>query len=195
MTDFASPKAFLALLGLSLASTEALAADWTPRPAESSIAFVGSQTGAEFKGGFERFDANISFDPADLAASSVTATIDMASFTIEGKDRREALPGADWFSLKTFPEAQFKTTAIRAAEAGAPTPYIADAELTIRDASQAVSLPFSVEIEGDVARMSGELTLDRSAFGVGQGQWESDQWVAHEVRVSVTIVADRAASE
>jgi len=185
------PRALTLVFGLAAAASPAFAAEWKIVSEESRLGFVGTQTGTAFEGEFERFSADIAFDPNDLASSKVVAVIDMASAKAGSKDRNEALPGPDWFAVKSFPEARFETSEIRKAEAG--DGFVADGTLTIRDKTNPVTLPFTLTIEGDSAKMTGEATLDRSAFGVGQGQWASDQWIAHEVKVVIDLAATRAA--
>ncbi|HEX9806086.1 MAG TPA: YceI family protein, partial [Alteraurantiacibacter sp.] len=96
--------------------------------------------------------------------------------------------GEDWFAAAMFPEATFETDAIRSEGDG----YVADGTLTIRGISQDVSLPFTLDIQNDIARMNGALTIDRSIFGVGQGAWADGKTVALEVKVEVSVVARRA---
>ncbi|MFZ1991891.1 MAG: YceI family protein, partial [Alphaproteobacteria bacterium] len=69
------------VLALALAlPMSAMAAVWHIRPAESSIIITATQQGANFTAQFKKFQTEIKFDPADLAHSSVVATIDTGSF-------------------------------------------------------------------------------------------------------------------
>ena len=180
---------FLVICG-ALLGVPAMAASWTVVPEESRLGFIGEQSGSSFEGAFERFSAEIEFDPDDLAGAEVVVVIDMASASAGSKDRDSALPQKDWFAVTLFPTARFETQSISKAAGGEG--YVADAVLTIRDQSQNVSLPFTLEIDADIARMNGSLTIDRTEFGVGQGQWANADWVAHEVKVTVDLVARRA---
>jgi polyisoprenoid-binding protein YceI len=71
------------------------------------VAFVASMNGQAINGSFRRFDARIAFDPADLAGSSVMAVIDTGSALTGDQTRDEALPSADWLTVKLFPRATF----------------------------------------------------------------------------------------
>jgi hypothetical protein len=55
-----------------------------------------------------------------------------------------------------------------------------------------VVLPFTLVITGDSAKMSGALDIDRTLFGVGQGQWKGTEAVAAKVHVAINLVAHRA---
>jgi polyisoprenoid-binding protein YceI len=178
----------LALLA-ALVPGGASAAKWVMRPAESTIklkaTFLGSPVGAEF----HKFSADIAFDPADLAHSAVTARIDTGSFDSQNDDRDEMVKEEDWFAVARFPEARFVTKSIKLAS---PGHYEAIADLTIRGVTNTVTLPFTLTIAGDVARVDGALSLLRTDYGVGQGEWTSTKQVGGAIEVAVHVVADRA---
>jgi polyisoprenoid-binding protein YceI len=182
----------LAAANLALVALPAFAApvaSWAVDKGTSRLGFTGAMNGQAFNGGFGRWDAQIAFDPANLAASHVTATIDMASAKTGDQTRDEALPTDDWFAIKAFPKATFTSSKITAA---GPGRYVAQGNLTIRNVTRPVSLPFTLAITGDTAKMSGALPLDRSVFGVGQGQFKGGDTVALKVQVNVAITAKKA---
>lgn len=162
---------------------------WLVDKAASRIAFTGTQNGKEFTGDFDRFEATILFDPADLAASRVEAVIDTGSAKTGDRQRDGALPGADWLSSSAFPTARFVSTSIEATGVDA---YEAAGELSIRGAAKDLTLPFSLRIAGDRATADAVITLNRSDFGVGQGEeFVTDKWVGYEVQVTIHIEAVR----
>ena len=177
------------VLALSAGPSWAAAPAWRADMAASKLGFTGAMNGQSFNGAFGRWDAQIAFDPRDLATSRVVATIDMNSARTGDQTRDEALPTADWFSAKAFPKATFASRKIAAA---GPGRYIAQGDLTIRGVTRPVTLPFALTITGDTAKMTGSVTLDRSAFGVGQGQWKGGEPVSLKVQVNVVVVARRA---
>ena len=71
--------------------------------------------------------------------------------------------------------------------------YEAHGQLTIRDVTRDVVLPFELTIEetggGKVANAVGELTISRLDYGVGQGEWASTKTVGEEVVIRIEIVA------
>jgi polyisoprenoid-binding protein YceI len=142
-----------------------------------------------FEGGFAKWDAQINFDPKSLATSKAVVSIDLASVASGDADRDETLPSADWFNVARFPKAVFTTTAITDAGGGK---YNAAGTLSLRGVTKPVVLPFTLTITGDTAKMSGQVVLNRSQFGVGQGQFTAPDAVPFEVAVPVTVVARRA---
>jgi polyisoprenoid-binding protein YceI len=161
---------------------------WTVVGNASTLGFTASMNGQTFKGAFKRWTAQISFDPKNLATSRVVAVIEPASAATGDQSRDEALPTDDWFAARRFPQAKFESTAITAA---GPNRYVAQGILTLRGAARPVSLPFTLSISGDTAQMIGAATIDRSQFGVGQGQWKTGEAVALKVQVNVSITAKR----
>ncbi|MCA8908990.1 MAG: YceI family protein [Rhodospirillaceae bacterium] len=173
---------------LMLIAGPAAATDWSVDGDTSSLGFIGTQAGSEFTGRFEAFTADISFDPADLEAVSVRVVIDVASFDSGSQDRDETAMDGDWFDVETYPEAVFEVTGVEATGEGA---YEAAATLTIKDQTHDVVLPFTLAIDGDTARMSGELTVDRRDYTLGTGDWATGELVGTDVTITVDLSAVR----
>jgi len=168
-------------------ATPAAAAEWTIDSGASRLGFTGSQGGTPFDGRFTRWRGDIVFDPANPGAGHALVTIDTASATTDDRNRDEALPQADWFNAKTFPDAVFEATTFRAKGGNA---YEAEGSLTIRGVSRPVTLPFTLDLTGNRARAQGRLTLVRTEFGIGQGSWSDGRNVALEVAVTVDLTAN-----
>lgn len=184
-----------ALLIILFAST-AHAADttWNVDRNKSSIAFKGRQMGTEFNGRFDRFRADINFDPDNLAASTVKVAVDIATANTRSAERDEIIKGKDWFDVAQFPVARFETTSFL--KTGDKT-YEALANLTIRDVTLPVILPFRLEIRMNdsdkelTATVDASVILDRSKFNLGGGSWADTGVIANEVPVSIHVVASK----
>ena len=189
MSLFASPRRLAAPLALALLTgfaAPAFAADhWTVAKDTSTITFTGTQAGAAFTGTFITWTADIAFDPADLAASAVTVTIETASAATGDVQKDANLPTPNWFNANAAPEATFVTDAI--AKDGES--YVATGTLTIRGIAKPVELPFTLAIDGDTAEMSGSTTVKRSDFGIGAGI--PPEMIADAVTVAVKVSATR----
>jgi len=188
--NFMTIGAVIALLALpaEAAAPARTAPAWTVDKSQSRLGFTGTYDGTPFTGQFGAWDARILFDPADLGASMADVTIETGSASTGDPDHDEHLPGPSWFSVKVFPQASFRTESISAT---GPDAYVAQGALTIRGVTQPVSLPFTLAIAGDIATMSGKLTLDRTAFGLGAGAYGGGDMVAPEVTVNVELTARR----
>jgi polyisoprenoid-binding protein YceI len=132
---------------------------------------------------------DILFSPDALDKSKVTVTIDIASLKTGDEQRDASLPSSDWFDVASHPKAIF--TATRFEKAGADR-YVAHGSLNLRGVAKPIDLAFRLKITGGAARMSGTASLDRLAFGVGQGEWQSTDSVPAKVAVHVELQATRA---
>lgn len=176
-------------LGLTAAVVLALPASARPYVVDKSasrLGFTATMGGQPFQGSFRRWDAAIDFDPANLPASRATVTVDMSSASTGDGTRDEALPSSDWFASGRYPRATFTTRAITRT---GPNRYQAAGDLNIRGVRRPVVLPFTLQLNGKTARMQGRLQLDRTAFGVGQGQFRSADMVGKTVTVNVDLTA------
>ncbi len=174
----------LALPGFASAAPPA----WTVDKASSSLKFSSSLGGEAFSGAFRRWDADIRFDPADLAHSSVAVTIDVASAGTANTDRDQALPTAAFFDAPAFPKA---TYVARSFTALGPNRYAAAGVLTLRGVAKPLTLPFTLVITGPAAKMSGQVAINRLAFGVGQNEWKATTTLPAAVQLTISLNAKR----
>ncbi len=174
-------------------SPVAAATDWDVQYEESRLGFTATQQGGEFDGRFRAFDATMRFSPDDLAGSGFDVTIDVTSITTGSGDRDEQLPAQEWFYFERYPEASFVTREIRAVDGG-EFAYEAVGELTIRGNTHEVVLPFDWRIDGEMANMEGRVAIDRTRYGVGQGEWANGDTVGREVTVEVDLTLEKGAS-
>lgn len=171
---------FTALLACS---PLALAGQWTLLAPQSSLTFTGEVEDAPFTGEFEQFSADVQFDPDAPATGSIEAVVDVKSVNSRNRDRDQYMVAKDFFYAREFPEARFRSSAIRPAEQGG---YVAQGELTLRGETRAVQMRFTFTA-GAPARLRGTVDLKRLEFGVGQGEWRSTRELADEVRVTVDL--------
>ncbi len=161
---------------------------WRARAADSRVTFSTTQSGSPIRGRFRDWSADIVFSPEALEASRVRVTIDMTSFATEDSDSQGVLGGAEWFDVANHARATF--TANRFRSLGGDR-YEARGTLRLKGVSSPATLRFTLTIEGDTARMTGTTTLDRTAFGVGTGEWAATDDIPASVSVETTIVATR----
>src|SRR6202030_2428493 len=115
---------------------------------------------------FKHWNADIDFDPGDLAHARVVVDVDLASEASDEADFDSGLKGAEGFETLKFPTARFVTkTFSRTAEGS----FLAEGTLTIRGIAHDISLPFKLALSGRTAHMNGIAHVLRTDFGVGQG--------------------------
>lgn len=173
-----------------LATAPALGADaWSIDHDQSDLTFEATQQGGSFEGYFGSFSADMRFAADDLDNSAFDVTVDVTSIDTGSRQRDRELPKSDWFAFDAFPKATFKTSEIRETAEG----YEAVGELRIRESAHEITLPFTWDTEGDTAEMAGAVTIDRTRYGVGQGDWTDPDAVGHGVTVQVDLTLSRAA--
>lgn len=177
---------YIASFLVFVATTPALAKDWVVDYSKSRLGFTGMQGKAGFDGSFKTFQTSIDLDPDHPETGKISATIDMASVTAGSAERDGYLPQPDWFDTKKFPQAQFVSTSIQKTGDHA---YTAQGNLTIKNISHPVILPFILAPEGDHWRAQGKVMLTRTDFHIGEGEWSSEDYVKHAVEVVIDISA------
>lgn len=179
--------AAIATLAVALAMAAALpafASPWAVVPTESKIAFSGEHAGSKFKGTFEKWDAVIVFDPANLATSKATVTVQLASAKTGDITYDKALPGLDWFDIAKGPTGVFETSAFRST---GPDKYEADATLALRGVKVPVVFAFEFKATGDTAKLIGKADLKRMDFAIGKSSDASGAWVSLSIPLEVTV--------
>jgi polyisoprenoid-binding protein YceI len=176
---------YLLLLVLVCGSVALAATHWTVQPQESKLTFVGTALSAPFDGTFERFTADIEFDPQDLAGGRFDVKIDTASANTRNEDRDGALKSDDFFAVKQYPTAHY--VADRFTPKGG-NKYGAAGKLTIRNVTREVPIEFTFENKNGSAWLKGSAQLKRLDFGVGQGEYKDTEQVGNEVKVNFVLL-------
>jgi cytochrome b561/polyisoprenoid-binding protein YceI len=160
---------------------------WIVAP-DSSLGFVASWGGQQIHGHFDRWRSDILFSPGGLARSRATIVVDLASASTGDKQRDAALPSADWFNVAASPTATFTTDRFEKLTDGH---YLAHGTLTLRGVTRPVDLSFGVNFTGDRANVGGIASVNRTEFGVGQGDWKKTDQIPDRVVVTVQLTAKK----
>ncbi len=178
----------LGLLASAHAATETYAID----PVHSSVGFSIRHVFSKVPGSFTKFSGTFSLDQANLEASKVEATIEIASVDTRSEKRDEHLKSPEFFNVAKTPTITFKSTAWK--KTGADT-YDVTGDLTIKGVTKSVVLQakllgFGPGLMG--AYVSGwdvTTTLNRHDFGVDGPGWLGKA-IGDEVAVTISIEAD-----
>ena len=165
------------------AAAAAAALNYTADATQSRLEFVGVQAGAEFKGAFHKFTADVEFSPDALATSRIDVQIDMNSVDSMDKDRDSTIRGKDVFDVAHNPTAHYVTKTITKTGAG----FAAVGALTLRGVTKDVPIEFQFTPASGGATLAGTAKLKRLDFGVGQGDWKSTEWVGDAVNVAFSL--------
>lgn len=174
------------------------AADYTIDSAHSAAQFkVRHLMVSNVRGDFSKLNGKLVFDPKNLAASKVEATIDVATVSTREPDRDKHLKSADFFDVAKYPQMTFKSKKFEAAGANK---YKVTGDLTIRGVTKEVV--FSVEnVTPETKGMMGETRIgaqvsgkvNRKDFGVS---WNKSLdgggvVVGDEVEITLDVEATR----
>jgi polyisoprenoid-binding protein YceI len=187
--------AIAVLLMLGGAPAVAEAPQWTVDAKSSRITFTAKQMQVPIPARFAKFAATVRFDPGDLPGSKVSIDIDVASVSTPNRDIETEIKREPWFDVAQHPTARFETVAFT--HKGGER-YDAAGRLTLRGVTKTITLPATIHIIDDPgqpgslrAQAGGDVTVSRTAFGIGQGQWRDIAVVADEVVIHFEITARR----
>jgi len=178
------PSLAMLLLASSGAGAQAVLID------KSEIRFVSRQMGINVEGRFRKWKANVDFRPKDLRKSKAEFEIDLGSIDLASEESETEAMRPRWFDTARFPVATFQSTAMK--DLGGDRYEIAG-KLTVKGTVRDETIP--IEVKKDAAGNSvatGEFTIKRLAFNIGNGQWADPTVVADEVVVRVRMVLPRA---
>ncbi|MGI9462844.1 MAG: YceI family protein [Aestuariivirgaceae bacterium] len=168
---------------------------WHVDTKASEITFSAKQMNVPMTGKFSAFVAAIVFDPASPESASIKLAIDAASIATGNVQADQALPGAEWFAVADHPTATFEAKGFK--PTGKNTYEIAGT-LTLKGHSEAVTVVASITTSPDAgdpqllaAKASGEATVSRTAFRIGEGQWANTATIADEVIIGFSLKARR----
>lgn len=176
---------YLLALVLVCGSVAFAATQWTLQPKESKLTFVGTQAGAEFEGAFQRFTADIRFDPQDLAGARFDVKIETDSVDSKDSERDDTIKSDDLFAVKQFPTAHYVADKFTAKGGNK---FSGIGKLTLRNVTREVPIEFTFEQKGGSAWLKGAAQLKRLDFGVGQGDWKDTENVGNDVKVSFVLL-------
>ena len=177
------------------------ATTWNIDTAHSAIHFsVRHMVVSKTRGRFTKWGGQISFDPANPAASTVAVNIDPASVNTEEAQRDAHLRSPDFFDVEKYPQATFKSTKVREAGEGK---YLVTGDLTIHGVTRSVVLETVFEGSakdpwgGERAGFAASATLDRREFGLGWNKVleAGGVLVGDKVELTLEIEAVKAAQE
>lgn len=179
---------FLAgLLSLLLMPHSAFAGGpWMIDYTKSSLTFTGKMSGKEFTGHFSGYIAKVDFDIRKPENSKIEIQIDMRTAATGDMEKDAALPNAEWFDSKNVPTAEFLSTEVKKIT---DNDFTASGLFKLKLSTNAILIPFKLEHEDDAYRATGQFTINRKDYGVGTGEWASDQYVAYPVTVSFSLLA------
>lgn len=176
----------LSLLAL-LACSGVFGAEWRSTGA-STFTFASTFEGEPIEGNFERFEVRFDFDPENPAAAQLVVTVELAAADMGDPDMNAVLFDEAWFDVTRFATAVYESNAI---EQRTADEFVASGELDLKGVKACVEVPFTWT-RGDAGpRMHGELSLRRTDFGVGTGEWASGETIGLDAHLNFDILLEQ----
>ena len=172
------------------------AAAWEVDLAHSSVSFEINHFFTPVRGTFDDFKGSLLFDQEDLEGSRADFTIQVESVNTKNEKRDKHLQSEDFFSAKKYPIMRFVSTSFTSK---GNKQFEATGQLTIRDVTKDLTLPFEVLGVQDhpmkkghvLTGMRAEALLNRTDFGVGTGSWAATAVVGDKVKITILLEATR----
>jgi polyisoprenoid-binding protein YceI len=175
----------VAALALVVAAPAAAASGASLVPGASHIAFVTRQMGVPVEGAFNSFNARIAFDPQHPEGGSVALDIDVASAALGVPQVDVELPKPTWFDAARFPKATFQSSRIRRLGNGQ---FEVRGTLALKGHTQDLIVPVTIAQSAGESVATGQFTIQRLAFRIGEGDWTDTSLLADEVQVRIRLV-------
>lgn len=142
-----------------------LATNWTVDTANAKVEFSVHGPFGTVHGTFTGLQAAIHFDANDLAASSVQASIDATTVSSGIGLRNHHLKSEEqYLNTDKYPRISYKSTRIEKAGTG----YKAVGELTIKDVTKAIEIPFTFSSKDNTGAFKGAFSFRRTDFHIGK---------------------------
>ncbi|WP_460694713.1 YceI family protein [Mucilaginibacter puniceus] len=147
---------------------------------KAKITFQIKNLGINTSGFFSNMQANIQFDPANLAGSSIEATTDVNSINTDNDTRDEHLRSDEFFDAAKYPKITIKAVSFKHKSGNN---YSGKFNVTMKDKTKAFEIPFSYIPAANGATFKGSFKLNRLDFGVG----EKSLVLSNDVTISIEV--------
>ncbi len=152
-------------------------------PVTYNVSFKIKNAGITVSGKFQGFRGTLLFSPDKLSASSLTATVDVATLTTGIGKRDEDLKEEKYFDADKYKQIEIKS--VKLYQKGAQ--YAGMFKVTIKGVTKEMEIPFEFDQLGTEADFKGSLVIKRSDFGIGG----KTLTMSDEASVSIAIKAKK----
>lgn len=150
----------------------------------TKIEWVGSKPdGSEHEGGFKKLGGSATVEGTDATSLKLDLTIETESLYSDNEKLTAHLLAPDFFSVKKYPKATFKTKKVAETDEG----YEITGDLTLLGKKKSVTFPADVTVSDGGLKIESEFEIDRTEFGMNYGK---DQ-INAKVDLKVTLEAER----
>jgi polyisoprenoid-binding protein YceI len=171
-------KVLILILFVSLTNST-FAQNW--KPVTAGVNFKMKMLGTTVNGNFKGFSGILKFDPNDLSNSSLIGTVETNTVDTDNNLRnRHIREKEDFFNVAKYPKLKMKTTKIEKDGNN----YVGYFDLTMKETTKNVKIPFIFKQEGDKATFQGSTVINRRDWAVGGGTFGMGDNVTFTITVN-----------
>lgn len=174
----------LLIPGALLAPAPAQAADWEMVPDRSELQFTATYEGQPAPGEFEELEVDLRFDPDAPESGHLKVRVDLGSADMGGAEVNQAIREPAWLNVAEFDRAVFVSDSIRAQ---GEDRFLAIGELRLKGTKEPVEVPFRWRRKDGRTILKGKVTIRRTRFGIGTGEWATEDPIGLDVRVRYKV--------
>ncbi|UZR95197.1 YceI family protein [Chondrinema litorale] len=153
---------------------------------QAQVTFKIRNAGIGVDGSLGGFKGDIKFDPQSPESSTLEASVDVSTIDTGIGMRDKHLKKDDYFDVEKYPRISMKSTSIKSTGEGS---YEGKFDLTIKDQTKEVTIPFTVDVSGNMYSIKGSFEINRQDFGVGGNSLT----LSDDLTVSIEVEAEGAA--
>lgn len=170
----------LIILFIVIAAANVALAQTKHKVTSSAITFKIKNMGINTGGSIGGLVADINFSKDHPEASSIEATAETATLNTDNDMRDKHIKSEDYFDVAKYPKITLKSTAIKHRSGNN---YVGTFNVTIKDKTKSVDVPFTYVTSGNTAEFKGTLKIQRTDFGIGS----SGLVLANDVTIDIDV--------
>jgi len=153
----------------------------TINASKSKVEFTIQNAGLDVDGTFSKISGSVNFDAANLGAAKIEATVDVSTINTGIDMRDKHLREEDYFEVEKYPTMKFVSSSVAKSGSG----YSVTGNLTIKDVTKTVTIPFTASTAGTAVTLKGTFEIDRRDYNVGGNSWI----MGDDVEIKLEVVA------
>ncbi|MEO6849777.1 MAG: YceI family protein [Mucilaginibacter sp.] len=151
---------------------------------KSSVTFKIKNLGLTVDGTISGFKGDIQFDAAHLETSAIEAFVDANTIDTDNDTRNEHLKSDSYFDAAKYPKITLKSVSFKHKSG---SNYTAKFNLTLKDKTNPVDIPFTYTEAGSTASFKGSLKIKRTDFDVGG----SSMIMSNDVLINIDVTTSK----
>ncbi|QHT71784.1 YceI family protein [Rhodocytophaga rosea] len=172
---------YLSIAAILLVLTAFIRVNWKLK--HSTVTFKIKHAGLLVNGSLASTQANINFDPANLAQSTIVASVETNTIETGIALRNKHLRKEQYLHVDKFPRITMRSTRM---EKTGSQDYLAYFDLTIKGTTKNIQVPFRFVENACGGDFKAEFSLNRLDYKVRESSWLMDNEVQVFIQLNVT---------